>query len=221
MDWPDPLSALRALAPDGLCCAGGEITGHAPPLHAAEAAAIAGAVPKRQREFAAGRHFARLAMAELGFAALSLPVSASRAPVWPPLLVGSIAHTDTWCAAAVGRRDAFVGVGLDAEPAVPLPGGVADLVCSPAELSRLPTGPGREILPTWVFAAKEAVYKLYHPRVGTFLEFFDVQLTLDLAGEAFVAELRPGVPAFEGSRRLTGRIRSASGLILALATWPA
>ncbi|MBR8834643.1 MAG: 4'-phosphopantetheinyl transferase superfamily protein [Stigonema ocellatum SAG 48.90 = DSM 106950] len=213
---------LRALAPRGLSCSGGVIPMDATLPYAAEAAAVAGARDKRRREFAAGRFYARQAMWALGVAPQPLPVLPSRAPAWPEGVVGSVAHTDTWCAAAVGRGDAFLGVGLDAEVAAPLSPDVAALVCSAAELRGLPAGPGvPSELPTWVFAAKEAFYKLYHPHVGQFLEFGDVQVQLDLGQQSFLAELRPDLPPFEGRHALPGRIATAGGLILALITWPA
>lgn len=211
-----PLTVLRDLAPPGLSCAGGPIPDDAVLPYAVEARAVAGARDKRRREFAAGRLYARQAMAALGVAAQPVAMLPSRAPAWPEGIVGSLAHTDTWCVAAVGRNDDFLGVGLDAEIAAPLSQDVAALVCSADELRALP-----DDLTAWVFAAKEAFYKLYHPRVACFLEFDDVRVQLDVSRQRFQASLRPGLPAFEGCHTLSGRITAAGGLVLALMTWPA
>ena len=69
-----------------------------------EAQAIDHAVPKRRREFTAGRTAARRACARLGVWAGALPVAADRTPVWPEGVVGSISHSDLSCAVLAGRR---------------------------------------------------------------------------------------------------------------------
>ncbi|MBW2215557.1 MAG: hypothetical protein JRF48_14335 [Deltaproteobacteria bacterium] len=55
-------------------------------------------------QFTAGRVCSRIALGRLGVAATT-PVlrGEDRAPIWPPGFVGTITHTDTWCAAAVAR----------------------------------------------------------------------------------------------------------------------
>jgi 4'-phosphopantetheinyl transferase EntD len=85
-----------------------------------EAAEIAKAVAKRRFEFATGRACARQALAQLGVAPLALVSGPDRAPLWPAGVVGSISHTDRWCAAAVARARDVAALGIDLEPDEPL-----------------------------------------------------------------------------------------------------
>ena len=61
--------------------------------------AVAGAVHKRQAEFAAGRTCARRAMAKLGVSIPALLLGANREPVWPRGIVESITHCSGYSAA--------------------------------------------------------------------------------------------------------------------------
>ena len=58
--------AFERLLPAGVAVVEASPLADSYPLHDEERAVIAGAVPKRRREFAAGRHCARLALARLG-----------------------------------------------------------------------------------------------------------------------------------------------------------
>jgi len=58
-----------------------------------EKQAVDRAVPKRQREFAAGRMAARQAMAQIGKTPAPIPVNTDRSPHWPEGVVGSISHS--------------------------------------------------------------------------------------------------------------------------------
>ena len=80
-----------------------------------EAACLGDAVPERAAEFAAGRQCARRALAELGIMNFALVAGADRRPTWPDSIVGSITHTTGLCAAVVGRRSHFRGLGVDSE----------------------------------------------------------------------------------------------------------
>ena len=112
----------------------------------------------------------------------------SGAPEWPEGVVGSLAHDDEFAVAAVARRGQLLGLGVDVEPAEPLPADVVDLVLSAAE-QRKATGDGFN--QRLVFAAKEAVYKAIHPLDGTPLEYADIEV-----------ELREGRATLRDGRRL-------------------
>ena len=75
------------------------------------------------------------------------------------------------------RRGARVlaGLGVDVEPAEPLPADLVDLVLSVAEQRETKADGVRRRL---VFAAKEAVYKAIHPLDGTPLEYSDIEVRL-------------------------------------------
>lgn len=155
------------------------------PLHPEECDAVARAVPKRRREFAAGRHNARRAMALLGEAPQAIPCGRDRAPVWPPHLVGSISHTDDACVAVVGFAEKLVSVGIDLEVDRAMDPDLWDTVCTRHELDRLQTLPPcqRGHMVTKIFSAKEAVFKWQYPLTGRWLDFQQVEV-VGLGGDA-------------------------------------
>lgn len=200
-------AALARLFPPGVAVA---LVGIGPgaPLPG-EAAAVAGAVPARVAEFAAGRLAARRALAALGHPAVAIPAGPDRAPCWPEGLAGSIAHAEGVAVAAV-RRGAPLG--LDVEADAGLEPDLWPLICDPAELAALPAGDrGRAV--RLVFAAKEAVYKAQYPLTGQVIGFDAVRVTLE--EEGFVARLRQEVGPLPEGHRLRGRILRAGGLVLA------
>lgn len=94
-------------------------------------------------------------------------------------------HAAGFCAAAAVRTSGARSLGIDAEPAEPLPDGVLALVGSPAERNHL------ELLATvsqqipWdrlLFSAKESVYKAWYPVMRSWLGFEDVRLHLEPTG---------------------------------------
>lgn len=79
--------------------------------------------------------------------------------------------------AAIALRHEFEAVGVDIEPAEPLPPDVVELVATAREHNGLNGDPLRGRL---LFAAKEAVYKALYPRDRVFLEYHDIEV--DFAG---------------------------------------
>ena len=88
-----------------------------------------------------------------------------------------MAHDDRIAVAAVGLRRDLDAVGIDIEPAAPLPPDMLELIATPNELRKIADDPLRGKL---LFAAKEAVYKAVYPLERVFLEFRDIEV--DLAG---------------------------------------
>lgn len=176
--------------------------------------AVATALPGRRAEFVTGRVLGRRALAALGVRPASIPVARSGAPVWPPGVVGSITHCVGHRACAVGRRDEHAGIGIDATPARPLPGGVLARV---ADLASAPVAAGLEALraagvaspDSVLFAAAEAVAKARTSAHGGWhgIDGADVALRAD---GSFAVRARRG-PAFTG----TGRWTVAEGMALA------
>jgi len=145
-------------------------------LGLAEAAPMAGAVASVRRASGAARIVARRLLADLGAeASVELPRLASGAPSWPPGFVGSLAHDEAVAVAAVARSGALRSVGIDVEPALPLPAELLDLVAGPAERDEIA---GDLIEARLLFCAKEAVYKATNPLDGAFLEHRDVEVRL-------------------------------------------
>ena len=135
-----------------------------------------------RRQSGAARLVARQLLGKLGIDCAELPRSASGAPVWPLGLVGSLAHDRSVAVAAVASADRFGAVGIDIEPAQPLPSELVDMVTTPTERAQYPA----EILQSrLLFAIKEATYKAVNPLDHCFLDFHDV--TVDLAAnQAFI-----------------------------------
>ncbi|RYI12835.1 MAG: 4'-phosphopantetheinyl transferase superfamily protein, partial [Acetobacteraceae bacterium] len=142
-------------------------------LWPAEQSAVAGAVPARVAEFAAGRAAARRVLAALDETPTSLPMGKDRAAIWPFGVSGSIAHAAGY-AVAVARRGPPVGVDLEDD------GSIAEdlwsVICTESELGRLPARAGREV--KRIFCAKEAVFKAQVPNLRAMFghEILDVTL---------------------------------------------
>jgi 4'-phosphopantetheinyl transferase EntD len=143
-----------------------------------EAASIP-ALSERRRASGAARIVARQLMQRLGYSAAAIPRDASGMPLWPAGLVGSLGHDETVAVAALARAQDAAGIGIDVEPALPLPAEMRDLVLTPRERENLPD----PLVARIVFAAKEAVYKAAYPLDRAFLEFADIEVDLG-AGRA-------------------------------------
>lgn len=180
------------------------------PLLEGENEAVSQAVPKRRREYAAGRACVRDAMATLGLAPVAIPAARDRLPAWPPGIVGSITHDDRVAAAAVARRaDGVRSVGIDIEPGEPLPGEIYDTVCRPEEMRWLgaQSEPARGLLARALFSAKEAAFKCQFPLTGRMLEFDEITVRFDVDRGTFEAEFLNGEVARKCGRTLQGRAR--------------
>jgi 4'-phosphopantetheinyl transferase EntD len=181
------------------------------PLRPEEAAIVATSVEKRRTEFRAGRSCARKALAEIGITNFPLLASKDRAPIWPPSVVGSITHTDGcpggYCAVAVANRRIALGLGLDAEPRLPLPTEVWPLVLDEQELSAACHAAEPGVHARLVFSAKETTYKALFPAFKRFLEFSDVHVDLLPRQGIFFSKLVGSAGALGLSeKRLMGRM---------------
>jgi 4'-phosphopantetheinyl transferase EntD len=105
-----------------------------------------------------------------------MPRKHGAAPEWPPGWTGSLSHSDRYAAAAVARRGDIAGIGIDIEPADPLPGEIRDAVIVQSEFGPFATV---EFADRIVFCAKEASYKAVYPLDRRFLEFDGMSVNLD------------------------------------------
>ena len=181
---------ISAILPIGAVAA--EAIGDVPddPVTSEEAAFIAGAVEKRQREFAIGRSLARRALSGLSFARVSIAAGAHREPTWPPGIVGSITHCLGYSAAVVARTETIAAIGIDAEVNAPISEGVLRLVAREEERAWIreqsdPTVCWDRLL----FSAKESVFKAWFPLMGRWLGFEAVRVTFQPDCGAFRATL--------------------------------
>jgi enterobactin synthetase component D len=161
------------------------------------------AVPRRRRQFVAGRACAAEALRALGIVGDAvLPQRADGAPEWPDGVSGSITHTDDFASAAVARTDEVAELGIDSETVLSEERArrVAATIAWPFELAQgRAAGLTRLEAVTLAFSAKEATYKCLARRVGRVFEFHDVRIVaIDGAARTFrvrvVAPLSAAVP---------------------------
>jgi 4'-phosphopantetheinyl transferase EntD len=146
-----------------------------------ERAMVVAATPKRMLEFATGRWCARKALREKGIEGFPVLADANRAPVWPRGIVGSITHTEGFYAAAIGRRDSFAGIGIDAE----IDGRVgrelwSDLfTIEEIDGLELLSEPKRASMATVMFSAKESFYKAQYSFTNAWLDFTSAAVSIE------------------------------------------
>jgi 4'-phosphopantetheinyl transferase EntD len=203
-------------------------------LFPAEAAAVATADPVRRSEFAAGRAAARAALARLHVPAGPVLPGRAGEPRWPDGVVGSITHCAGYRACAVARARDLAAIGIDAEPCLPLAGGLLAAVADETELALLAElSAGHPRIP-WdriLFCAKESVYKAWYPHTGQRPGLRSMTIRVSAAGTftavlpralqsapvsgRFAASAADGPPA-----RLAGRWMASGGLIVTAAVLP-
>ncbi|MFD3543682.1 4'-phosphopantetheinyl transferase [Streptomyces sp. NPDC058662] len=194
-----------------------------------EAAAVANAVDRRRREFSTVRLCARLALSALGVPPVPLVPGQRGAPRWPEGVAGSMTHCEGYRAAALARTADVWSLGIDAEPAGPLPEGVLDAVSRPGERRHLAELGARRPDVAWdrlLFSAKESVFKTWYPLARRELGFEEAEVDFapDGSGRAgtFTARLLVRGPVVGESRLecLTGRWAARDGLVLTAIVLP-
>jgi 4'-phosphopantetheinyl transferase EntD len=183
-------------------------------LRAAELSVIARAVPKRRREFSAGRKLAQDLLAELGAVPRPLLPDSDRCPIWPRGFRGSISHCAELCAVVVSADEKVKSVGLDIEPSTPLEARLVERICRPGELAGLGAQQKCERAKL-LFSIKEAVYKCQFPISRTFLGFHDVEV--ELQEGLFHAVIHEQQAALMVGREISGRFALRGGHVLSAA----
>ena len=188
----------------GIACV--DVDGDPRRLYPEECAAVRLAVPRRQREFAAGRQAARRAMMDIGLAPSAIPSAPDRSPVWPEGLVGSISHNDHACVAVVCPQGQAIGI--DIEVHRPIETTLWSTICTPQEMALLSsrTEPLRGLAVAHLFSAKEAVYKWQYPLTGRMLDFQQVQITLGATMQTFSARIADTDPPADPAAEVNGHI---------------
>jgi 4'-phosphopantetheinyl transferase EntD len=180
---------------------------------------IADAVEERRREYAAVRSCARACLGRLGYPPVPILRGVAGTPTWPAGVQGSMTHCAGYAAAAVGPFPRISAIGIDAEPDVPLPDGVLDLVATPAEEKRLAVTQPEPGGPNWdrlLFSAKEAVYKAWFPLVGEWLDAQQAEIIFNTQDGTFAAALlRDGLIVDRRQvHRLHGRWVKEQGILV-------
>jgi 4'-phosphopantetheinyl transferase EntD len=216
------VQAIRAILPAGTVLEAGMIDEIDLAPFASELVLIAGAVPKRRKEFQAGRAYARKALTVLAKAPEPILRDFGRAPIWPSGFVGSISHTAELCGAVVAKDSDVTTIGLDLENARDLEPEIIPMVCNGQELARaafvlnLPFGQAAMAL----FSIKESVYKAYWPVAGEFLDFMDVEINVTRPGNFTASVTNRARLGMHGQRTISGHFGNAGGVWFGLAALP-
>ena len=167
-----------------------------------ELALVEGAVERRLQEFTAGRCCARKALDRFGFGKFTLLSRRDRAPIWPAGLVGSIAHTDEYSAAAVGLEEEIFSIGLDLERLGRIGEDLYSSLFVERELDWLSHREEGEKgnFATLMFSAKECFFKFQYPITGRFLGFDEVRVSVDPARRRFIVHTRADLAGFSSGR---------------------
>jgi enterobactin synthetase component D len=116
----------------------------------------------------------------LGAGSTLVAMAENRAPIWPDRVVGSITHTGDFAAAAVAWAADIAGLGIDSEQIIDA-AAAHDIaaICMVDEATLFRAADGRSFCEfcTFVFSAKESVFKCLFPLTRKFLEFSDVRIT--------------------------------------------
>lgn len=186
-------------------------------LYENEFSLVQNAVPKRRREFAAGRTCARRALMRIGWPSQPILQGPARNPLWPPSVVGSITHCDNYCAAAVALESNLIALGVDAELDAPLPNDVLELIARKQEIQQLSALQTKRNWGRVLFSAKEAVYKAWYPLTASWLDFKDVELSISERDERFEAIITIGKNQYS---LITGRYCFAFPFLLTSVALP-
>ncbi|MFJ2784159.1 MULTISPECIES: 4'-phosphopantetheinyl transferase [unclassified Streptomyces] len=196
-----------------------------------EEALLTRAVEVRRREFATVRLCARLALGRMGVPATPLTRGPRGEPRWPEGVAGSMTHCEGYRAAALARTTDVLSIGIDAEPAGPLPDGVLDVVSLPGERGHLTDLASHAPRLPWdrlLFSAKESVFKTWYPLTRRELGFDEAEVeftpgdrTAPHEGTFRARLLVPG-PTADGTRYegFTGRWLARDGLVLTAIVLP-
>lgn len=168
----------------------------------------------RLREFSAGRHAARQAMASHGLPQVAIPVHPDRGPKWPMGVVGAITHSAPICIAVIAKGKDFRGLGIDiaSENDCPEPQ-TWPLFLQPTEmasLDRWTTADARAFL-----CAKEAAIKMIRDAFGRTLGFQSlcVNLTPDIS--SFDVAVSSSVKDLPSGLAIKGALKQVLGYQLA------
>lgn len=164
--------AIAAIIPAGIIVACRQIrNGDENLLYPAERSTIHSKVLGNLRASGAARHAARQILSQYGIDQTPILRAVSGEPIWPQGLIGSIAHDDYFAVAALADGKSFRAIGIDVEPALPLPVDLLDFVVSNSD--RL-TGLKPDLAGRIVFCLKEAVYKASFPLDREILDYDDI-----------------------------------------------
>jgi len=141
-----------------------------------EARSIPARQPAMRRASGAARWIAHGLLADIGFEDFAILRAPAGDPIWPDGITGSLAHDNEMAVAAVAPVSDIGSLGIDIEPARPLPDDLFALVATGADVA---DAVDRHLVGRILFSAKEAVYKAVFPLDRQILGYEDI--TVDLS----------------------------------------
>jgi 4'-phosphopantetheinyl transferase EntD len=207
---------MEKLLPPGVVCAESWSDDESALLFPEERAQIGKAIDIRLQEFATGRSLARQALGQLGLPQTPILRGAVGEPLWPTGVVGSITHCTGYRAAAVAECTCLASLGIDAEVHEALPPGVVESVLVEEEIAWLGNAPRRYHWDRVLFSAKESLYKAWFPLTRRWLDFKDVQVTIERTEGTFRARPYGNMPEEFGQilGQFLGRFLICNGIIV-------
>ncbi|MDO5031651.1 4'-phosphopantetheinyl transferase [Corynebacterium sp.] len=146
-----------------------------------EQSIVSQAVDVRKAEFGDARWCAHQALKELDYTGSEPILRGERGmPLWPQGYIGSMTHTEGLRAAVVAPTSQVRSMGLDAEPAEPLPDHVLTMIARAGEMAQLDrlAELGLSCPDRLLFCAKEATYKAWFPMTRRWLDFDQAEIDL-------------------------------------------
>lgn len=134
---------------------------------------------KRRGQFILGRVAAHRAFEQLGEKIHPILKNNDDAPVWPPGLLGSIAHCDDIGIAAAAKTGAIHSIGIDFEKVSDRPLKVLSRIANTKEEAFVKKTPNPEQNALILFSVKEAVYKALAPLLKRYIGFLEVEISFE------------------------------------------
>lgn len=134
----------------------------------------------RRASFITGRMLAREAMMQVDLIPGPILRGVSGVPLWPVGCIGSISHSREWVVSVAARDQVYRGVGVDIEQRGRVREALfrrvltereRDEICDCSKSDRVERA-------TWIFSAKEAVYKAVYPSLRRYIGFDAVQVQI-------------------------------------------
>jgi len=135
----------------------------------------------RRLEFAHGRYCAELALWQLGIKSTPIHSGEQREPLWPEGITGSITHCGGYAAAAVAQTSNLASIGIDLETREPLADDIVSLICTTEELEWIKKTDQPDWMTKVIFSAKESIYKAAWPLLFKFMDFHDLNISLNIS----------------------------------------
>jgi len=160
-----------------------------PEVHPIEKTLIQNASESRKIEFLNGRQCAHYALTKLGQNSTeAILIGKNREPIWPDNIVGSITHCDGYCAVAVAFSSNINCLGIDAELNTKFSDKLLSTTQTDNEITtnkELENRSSDICINKLVFSAKESFFKLIFPYIKCYLNFKDVEISVNMKLKTF------------------------------------